>query len=126
MNVELLEKVKQHILEEPRRLVMGRVKLEGEPGTTPKPNSLMPIYAAGNTYESKQKFPDCGTMACIMGWARILDPVAARDGGFGRLCDASTWPKRFRNRYAKAKTPIMRAKIAAARIDHFIKTQGAE
>lgn len=37
-----------------------------------------------------------------------------------------TWPKKFANRYVDAKTPRGRALATAARIDHFIKTKGAE
>jgi len=56
MNVELLLKVKQHILAEPRRLDMGEWLLQGEPGE----------ILCGST------FPECGTIGCISGWAEIL------------------------------------------------------
>lgn len=40
-------------------------------------------------------------------------------------CDPS-WPKRFWTAYESAKTPKQRVKVALARIEHFIKTKGAE
>lgn len=36
------------------------------------------------------------------------------------------WPRKFERQFLEAKTPAGRARIAARRIDHFIKTNGAE
>lgn len=41
-----------------------------------------------------------------------------------RLFYDSNWPMAFRESYANAKTHTERAKVAADRIDHFIKTEG--
>lgn len=43
-----------------------------------------------------------------------------------KLFYASAWPCRFGDKYYSAKTATARAKIAAARINHFIKTKGRE
>lgn len=48
-----------------------------------------------------------------------LDTLHGNAGG-------GTWPKRFENAYLKAGTLEEKAKIAAKRIDHFIKTDGRE
>lgn len=127
MNVELLRKVKKHILEEPKRLYM---------------TSYM-------NFRKKDKigrpFPKCGTTACIAGWACILtidmEPAllyASTSIGFEaqRLLDLSSdekyrlfeplgWPEQFKQGASgdgKKKT----AEIAAARIEHFIRTKGRE
>ena len=106
MNVELLEKVKQHILENPESLDMHRWS--------------------------------CETTACISGWAVRLSerenvsmvdgeiPLGLDDDEACRLFYLSGWPSRLRRRYDNAKTPRTRSKVAAQRIDHFIKTGGVE
>jgi hypothetical protein len=52
VNVELLKKIKEHILEEPRRLHMDNFVCR------------VPVDSPKN--------PPCGTVACIAGWAVIL------------------------------------------------------
>lgn len=134
MNVRLLRKVKNHILEEPRRFIMRTWLLTRE-------------YVGGPSYPSDNgakevKFAKCGTAACIAGWAVLLhdkritnyDEIARRASELleldemksYRLFGATWWPEPFGSQYRKAKTPTARAKIAAARIEHYIKTEGAE
>lgn len=129
MNVKLLRKVKKHILEEPKRLQMGSyIRVKGK----------MPL---------DRPWPKCGTAGCIAGWACILsakkgtDPYELyTDTAVGaeaqellgitfyerhRLFEPIFWPMQFTAGLAddgKAKT----AKVAAARIEHFIKTEGRE
>lgn len=117
MNVRLLRKVKKHILEEPRRFQMS----EG------------------------LRFADEGTVGCIAGWTCVLgdrkvdwsertDWTDVRDRARALigienhtvLFRVSCWPEPFSTRYVNAKTTRTRAKIAAERIEHFIKTKGAE
>lgn len=43
-----------------------------------------------------------------------------------RLFYTHEWPKRFKDGYAKAKTPAGRARVGHNRIKHFIATNGAE
>lgn len=131
MNTKLLRKVAKHIAEEPRRLEMEYM-------TTPL-SKITP-----------KDRPPCGTVACIAGWALILtkearyantnfpvdesgDEVCAdaaenllgiSDGQ--KLFYVNDWPNPFRDLYVAAKTPRGRASAAAARIEHFIKTKGAE
>ena len=133
MNVDLLRKIKKHILAEPARLYMFGWIIRK---TTPDE-----VLAYGEEDENTRPFAKCGTAACIAGWAAIL---SKRDTGgrFGacelapellgltsqeaaRLCIPRNWPLKFRGGCAddgKAKT----AKLAARRIEHFIKTKGAE
>lgn len=86
---------------------------------------------------------DCGTTACILGWAfrlkledwekssevRELQILALSETQFNRLCYLSSWPQQFYSPFLNAdfdgdkKTA---AKIAAARIEHFIETNGRE
>lgn len=65
MNVDLLEEVKHHILEEPKRLNMR----------------WFGVRVEFNDVVALDRFPACGTVACIAGWAIILSkPGLAKDG----------------------------------------------
>jgi hypothetical protein len=131
MNVKLLRKIQKHILAEPRRYWQD-------------------TWITGDEDRIKEingSVPDCKTMACIGGWACILGSNALNasagelsallgvdNGAVGRLIDYvgytdpenSSWPRKYVTAYAKAKTPAGRARVAVRRIDHFIKTKGAE
>lgn len=125
MNVKLLRKVIKHISGESRRLEMA---VFGEKVDPSEPDS-----------------PPCGTTACIAGWSMILsgkykltekgfpyDDSAATEllgiDGYqaNRLFYVGEWPKKFRDRHDTAKTPRGRSSAAVARIESFIKTNGAE
>jgi hypothetical protein len=131
INVELLEKVKAHILEEPRRFNMSLfVFNQGEIEDLPK-----------------NERPPCGTMACIAGWAvmladgppaiinddyyltvedRAVEVLGLNEEQVGALFYDPAWPEKYADAYENARTPRQRARVAARRIDHFIKTNGAE
>lgn len=118
MNVELLQQVKEAILAKP---------------------------------EKYDQDTFCGTECCIAGWAlTIANPVlgaklvpgtpqlswdvlwsAARQSigltplQMGNLCGcAEDWPSDFAAQYDAATTPEGRARVGAARIDHFIANGG--
>lgn len=110
MNVKLLREIKQQILKEPKLYDQDHVTVRKE----------------------------CGTAHCIAGWAMMLSrsissfPGASLDittEQYSRLagrammgtCD---WPKKYAEAYKKARTPQGRARVAAQRIDCFIKTKG--
>jgi hypothetical protein len=127
MNVKLLMKVKQHILEEPNRLLMSDVYIQGIPG-----NDFF------SDHGNQQKFAKCGTAACIAGWTCLLaDPngevsmpnaetlLGISERQATRLFLTCEWPERFRLPYSMAKSVKKRAELAGARIDHFAKTKGA-
>lgn len=116
MNVELLRKVKDHILAEPRRLDM----------------CVVIKFRSGSIFD-----PPCGTVGCIAGWANYLEgrsrggmQDAARSLGLGEewqwLFFLAYWPENFCTRYVNAKTATTRAEVTAERIEHFIKTEGRE
>jgi hypothetical protein len=124
MNVELLRKVRAHIRRVPMSFVMDDW---ASPAETP-----------------------CRTVACIAGHAyRLEHPTAFRrwlgaywhrrtsgiaDGAqralrldneqADRLFLLDYWPKKFYEGWYWAETPAERAKVAAARITHFIRTKG--
>lgn len=141
MNVELLRKVKEHILDEPQRLDMSMFgqRTEGEMA------------------------PPCGTTACIAGWAVILsDPklftvdieefddvlsdayktgrelLRITPGQARRLFFVGGWPLTFKEKmryldmsdydgtYGTAGLAVLKARaaVAAERIDYFIATDG--
>lgn len=130
--VSLLRKIQKHILAEPRRLDMS-----GWGYYDKNPDASM---------------PPCGTVGCIAGWALVLtgahDPVlsdfpldtytlaeevlALEDGQAERLfllrehTFGPRWPVKYECQYHRAKSPQGRARAAVRRIDHFIKTGGAE
>lgn len=132
MNKELLERVKQHILEEPKRLKMGSWGRRVNP--------------------LNSDYPACGTVGCIGGWSIFLaEPkwLTANAGELIQYCEVELpsdarrllelerdqaarlfctdeWPEGFHEQYNDAVTYVDRARITAARIDHFIATEGRE
>lgn len=124
-NIKLLEKVKKHILEEPRRLNMS----------------------SGIKKVQKRKVP-CGTIGCIAGWSVLLSKslleltkdleideekgwmpieqdaqelLGISDLQKGNLFYLHNWPSKFQLTYKRAKTANGRARATAKRIDYFIK-----
>src|SRR5271170_7179975 len=63
MNTELLLKVKQHILEEPSRLIMGDWLMAYPPGLNIR------------DFAARITVPSCGTVGCIAGWVCELGGV---------------------------------------------------
>jgi hypothetical protein len=122
MNVDLLLRVKAHILAEPRRFDM-------------------------DDWVRKSKAAPCGTVACIAGWAGLLnnpqiektydvtsiDFFQPRHNGLqltedesDRLFYEGEWPEPFCSEYYDAESSSERAAVAVRRIDHFIETNGRE
>lgn len=128
MNVRLLRKIKKHILAEPRRFVMWAWLREKE--------------TSGDTFTSdandnrQVKFAKCGTAACIAGWTCILagdkhpydheesarELLEVDEQQSKSLFILDRWPEEFRYPYQKAVGQRTMVKIAANRIEHFIKT----
>ena len=121
----LLRKVKRHILEEPKRFFMDGVVMYGPEGRDVNLDGI------------PSTFPQCGTAACIAGWACVLsgniDPediqmanaerllgITSNQGNYLFLVDF--WPEQFSQPYQESTDLAVRAKIAAERIDHFVKT----
>jgi hypothetical protein len=119
MNVELLQRIKAHILEDPRRVGMSNWIRRRSP---------------------REGGPSCGTVACIAGWAYILSErqvppfytqvtrLLGLDSQQGqRLFFELYWPSKF---YAQIQTcqqgAAEYAQTVADRIDHFIATEGRE
>jgi len=126
LNVRLLRKIQKHITEEPRRFFMTWYKAHGTPGQ----------QFDADWSDLAKSVPDCGTAACIAGWANGLtgakyydwDDAWRASKQLGLSIDSDylfinyMWPKPFCARYAVAKTPKQRAKIACQRIDYLIET----
>ena len=138
LNVRLLRRIQRHILEEPRRFQMDAEIIQAK--TQHQWLNCITFFSR----DASKTMPPCGTAACIAGWANILSDIQLR-GREGRnsaadllgieagnswchhpLFFARNWPEPYATRYKNAKTPKLRAKIAAARIEHLIKTKGAE
>lgn len=109
-----------------------------------------PHFYAQNRWVSS--ISKCGTTCCIAGWADFIFngkkthearakewsvadewvevAADALDISFDEaeiLCSGSTeWPEGLSADYAASYTDEERAQVAAARIEHFIKTGGAE
>lgn len=131
MNVKLLRKVQKFLLDEPRRFDMCN-------WITNQAENMDVL-----------KDPPCGTACCIAGAVYVianklqLDPekeypssaevnyFAISALGLGkveadRLFLTPWWPEELYKKYDSARTPLQRAKVGVARIEHFIKTNGAE
>lgn len=150
--IDLLRKVEQHILAEPRRLDMTHFGTAFSPHRTQEDSGL----------------PPCGTNACIAGWAVVLsDPEVEIKDGFYQLANdyfdgsdlmhfediaaaklelttaqaerlfyfkewiegretGNGWPEGFAMDYDEAQTAEERARTTVQRIEHFISTDGNE
>jgi hypothetical protein len=116
MNVRLLRKIAKVIQEKPRQFDMRWLHMKANKPTLMK----------------------CGTAHCILGWASVMLKKDIGNGGSGcdalgvdmeslnRLIFVGGWPIQFSKPHETRKTNHAKAKIAAARIEHFIKTKGAE
>lgn len=118
MNVELLRRIKVHILEEPKRLYMGFWRISNR-----------------DFFKDPDRMPECGTVACIGGWAEVLsgnfdnNPEATLDitqEQASRLFYESHWPAQFRDWDNRGDGSEKTAHRAADRIEHFIATEGRE
>ena len=142
MNVAKLLAVKRQILKVPSQFGMTRY-------------FFTDVNHFNNKYELKrEKIPNCGTAGCIAGWAVALEEFQGSPAeaykAYSRsphrraqfLLDLTeieaerlfyltpsaheSWPPQFREAYQAAKRLRDRARVAARRIDHFIKTGGRE
>jgi hypothetical protein len=124
LNVKLLRKIQEHILEKPKRLVMSDwivTHLDGK------------IKTFQNDAGEITKFPKCGTAACIAGWAVVLsgEKTTPRQSILDRartllrteddkLFYTMCWRPELDAAYTAAKSARERAKVAAKQIDQYI------
>lgn len=127
LNVKLLRRIQRHIFVRPSRFMMAWYYSKGKPGAR-----------GGSWSDQPKRYPPCGTVACIAGWANILTGAkttqeiqdstrAARKLGlpdipFGiyPLFGVHLWSTDFATRYRAATTPKERVKIASEVIDDLI------
>lgn len=137
--IALLQRIKEHIMEEPRRLDMNHIMID----LTKKGDHGTRWWQLVHTEADE---PPCGTVGCISGWATYLTTgqkaTTLNNGKRALKLDGDQadrlfaeprytethlgWPKNFADRYMEARTPRERAVVTCERIDHFIKTGGAE
>lgn len=147
MNIDLLLKVKARILQAPSQFVMNTSY-----ANTHTNREQHTIFGKAPSDDiDRDTIENCGTAACIAGWAvaisRDTNPKSMLDQ-FGDLwdlvqstaadkleldseqCDKlfhiSGWPRKFRERWYDATTLEQRALVAADRIDYFIETAGED
>ena len=144
MNTKLLRRVAKHISEEPKRLAMG-LWIQRKDDSYSGDGLVYEHYHQDGQFSNratKHRFAQCGTAGCIAGWAVLLKHGVTKAGKIcdvpveaakildiedcGRLFYVDDWPEEFSLPYLSAHTPAKRARIAVARIEHFIKTKGAE
>lgn len=124
MNIELLRKVQEQIMAEPKRLNMQFFIMKRE-----------------NSKNYLRQWPACGTVGCIAGWTVQMSGFAyEHDSSVGvkaaallditfsqadRLFHVHFWPERFRNsiRIFPPQSPEY-ALVTKERIDYFIDTKG--
>jgi hypothetical protein len=134
LKVELLKRVKQHILEEPARLRMDLWLLKADPSKD------MHTSTPGYNEPEDYKIPECGIVGCIAGWtAFLVDPnvnpdsyqvraehaqellgINHRDEPFD-LFYVDHWPADLMDRYYSARDNDERAQITATAIDRYIE-----
>ena len=150
MNVKLLRKVAKYIMEEPRRLNMGNwlrsakevcylSKSRRPPCGTVACIAGTACIVAGIAKlvpEGKKqvyRLPPDGPLAAqkVLGLTQeeacrlFLVDIEWGDGPFDGV--EGHWPEQFAAVYSdEHNTPLKNAKIVVARIEHFIKTKGAE
>lgn len=139
MNTKLLLKVKQHILDEPRRLWMGQWQVRAVPGK--RIEGFWDTEFSFRTVTLDEKTaPPCGTAGCIAGWtdmlsfrtrprgvsaeSRAIKKLAITELQAAQLFYVDSWPRKFREEYSAAKTAKRRARIVGQVIDDFIATDG--
>lgn len=142
MNVELLRKIQAAVIQEPKRLYMDKwIMIEGDAA---EPGDMAEII----------EYPACGTVGCIAGWAVILndqkgnsvkntarkflagiflrtsqlakEALDLEHDAAGRLFYVHYWPTKYAQDYSHTQDPVEKAKVAVARIEHFIATEGKE
>lgn len=140
MNVELLERIVAHVVENPARLVMGDFFVRKEPGSRIQDNNF--IFS----------MPACGTVGCLAGWANhftqgqevelpegihrldqwaragvVLDLTNAQ---CRKLFLTDSWPTPFAQEWEEASLDFIkealtrRAQVFKARVEKFIETNG--
>jgi hypothetical protein len=129
MNVNLLQRVKQHILEEPKRLYMRHFEIHNNGPVLRDRNGVV------------RDFASCDTAACIGGWGAILDNYKTASGfkydwdyqnlfdltepEACRLFNPKMWPMQFKRGIFDDGSPEA-ARACADRIDFFIQTKGTD
>lgn len=138
MNTKLLLKVKKHILAKPSRLRMSNWLLSNKIGTPYLRGKFLVDLDTAWGEPSRQRLPECGTVGCIAGWARMLEGSKGKPSDMSanillnifpsqsdQLFYVSGWPKKFADAYQKeGVTQRQRAKIVGQVIDDFIATDG--
>lgn len=128
LNVRLLRRIQKHILEEPRRFFMSGLLLRIK-------SKAQWMHEKQRSFDMASTPPSCGTTACIAGWALVLtdnektranrlskaaELLGIHPNNTGPLFLSECWPSPFSLRYANAKTPKQRVKVAVTRIDWLI------
>ena len=111
-NIRLLQKVKRHILEEPKRLYM---------------HDFVQRIGDGHTSVGAESFPPCGTVGCIAGWVCLLKFGMKYRASSGTADEAAKllglddgqWNELFM-RDCDRQTTKEDAEFIASKIDHFI------
>lgn len=131
MNVEMLLKIKAHILEEPKRVNMDVFRIrKNDMECATQPNDLLEKHV--------DSWPACGTVGCIAAWALMLDGMeewwrcspadwAARllDLTNRRLFFVEHWPTHLVLKLDRCKGGTRAyANVVALAIDDFIATDG--
>jgi len=113
MNVELKNRIKAHILEEPKRLDIHN-------------------WFTSLRHVRPEQRPSCGTIGCFAGWAHILAGGSKHDVvnvfSFARelqidysladkACFLNSWPKKFLVMWNAAKSAKQRARVAGMVLD---------
>lgn len=126
MNIARLRKVEKFILAEPRRYdqdekmrKLAKLELDNLGKQAPPCATMHCIAGAANAIEKRKRF---GYHTA----RRFLGLTIDQAYKLFAYVDGNGWPYAFQTAYNQARTLRERAKVAVARIEHFIKTEGRE
>jgi hypothetical protein len=141
LNVELLLKVKKHILQKPSRLHMAQWLVKANSFTTfsKHGHKYFCFLNSGYNEPHTRPVPECGTVGCIAGWASVLastpekqysafsasDLLGLDSYDSSKLFFVTFWPEKYKLEYLSSKTQRQRAKIVGQVIDLFIAGNGS-
>jgi hypothetical protein len=138
MKTRLLRKVQKFLMEEPRRFDMGNWITDSTRASVLEhpPCGTACCIAGAAVIVDRGQNPAIVLSELIKTRQSGITGIDIEDEAVDllsltyaqkeRLFFATYWPGKFKSAYARAKTPLDRAKVGVRRIEHFIKTKGKE
>jgi hypothetical protein len=127
MNTELLQKIKQKIIENPKDLEMGVWVCDSQACIAGWAGKLSGVPFPDSTYQhlvlAEADFEQEFKISAKMKGAELLDLTEEQAS---RLFLLQNWPDTDRIAYNNSESPQCKVRATCARIDRFISTDGQE